>query len=60
MASLKLGFIGAGFISRFQATGLRSVRGLDLAGVYSVEGAEEFAAFARGSGVGECSPLLRL
>ena len=51
---LKLGFIGAGFISKFQAKALQFVRGLDLAGVHALKGAEELAQYARGKGLGGC------
>jgi len=54
MANFKLGFVGAGFISRFQATALQGVRGVDLAGVYALQGSEALAAFAKDSGVGDC------
>ncbi len=54
MASLRLGFIGAGFIARFQARALRAVRGIELAGVCAREGAEALAAEARAARVGDC------
>lgn len=50
----KLGFIGAGFIARFQASALRFVRGVDLAGVCALKGADELAAYAKGEGLGDC------
>lgn len=50
----KLGFIGAGFIARFQAVALRMVRDAELAGVYALKGAQELAAFAKETGVGDC------
>ncbi|HOJ32947.1 MAG TPA: Gfo/Idh/MocA family oxidoreductase [Candidatus Hydrogenedentes bacterium] len=50
----KLGFIGAGFIARFQAVALRMVRDAELAGVCALKGAEELAAFAKETGVGDC------
>ena len=55
MGTLKLGFIGAGFIAKFQATALKMVRGVELAGVYALKGAEELSAFSRETGVGECA-----
>lgn len=55
MERFKLGFIGAGFISKFQATAMQFVRDVDLAGVYALKGAEELSAFARQIGVGECT-----
>lgn len=54
MANFRLGFIGAGFIAKFQATALKSVRGVELSGVHALKGAEELAAFAQQCGVGEC------
>lgn len=54
MQNLKLGFIGAGFISKFQATALKSIRGAELSGVFAVKGAEELSKFSRDNGVGEC------
>jgi len=53
--TLKVGFIGAGFIARFQATAMKMVRGSDLVGVYSLERAEELAAFTEANGLGECT-----
>jgi predicted dehydrogenase len=54
MENLKLGFIGAGFIAHFQAQALAGVRGAEVAGVHALKGAEEFAAFAKETKVGEC------
>lgn len=55
MSNFKLGFVGAGFISKFQATALQWVRGVDLAGVYALKGSEELAAFSKKTGVGDCA-----
>ncbi len=54
METLKLGFIGAGFVANFHATALKQVRGADLAGVYALKGAEELAKSATASGLGDC------
>ncbi len=54
MTNFKLGFIGAGFISKFQAKAMTQIRGVDLAGVYALAGAEELAAYAKESGLGDC------
>ncbi len=54
METLKLGFIGAGFIAKFHAVALTQVRGAELAGVYALKNAEELAAFANQSGLGDC------
>ena len=53
MRRLKVGFVGAGFIARFQVMAMTQVRGLDLAGVTARAGAPELAAMARRLGVGE-------
>jgi len=54
METLKLGFIGAGFIAKFQSAALKSVRGLDLTGVYALKGAQELTKFAQDTGIGGC------
>ena len=54
MQILKLGFIGAGFIAKFHAIALTQVRGVELAGIYSLAGAEELAGFAKENGLGDC------
>ncbi len=54
MQTLKLGFIGAGFIAKFHAVALTQVRGIELSGVHSLVGAEEFAGFAKENGLGDC------
>ncbi len=54
METVKLGFIGAGFIAKFHATALQLVRGVDLVGVHALQGAMELAAFTQESGLGEC------
>lgn len=55
MSNFKLGIIGAGFISRFHTKALKSVRGVDLAGVYSLKNGPELSALARELGVGDCT-----
>ena len=55
MSHFKLGIIGAGFISRFHTKALKSVRGVDLAGVYSLKNGPELSALARELGVGDCT-----
>jgi predicted dehydrogenase len=54
MSNFKLGFIGAGFIGKFQAKAVAQIRGCDLAGVYALKGSEELAAFARKNNIGDC------
>lgn len=55
MDRLRLGFIGAGFIARFQATALKQVRRVKLTGVVSPRRAAAFAEFARANGLGDCA-----
>jgi len=54
MQTLKLGFIGAGFIAKFHAIALSQVRGIELSGIHSLAGAEELASFAKENGLGDC------
>ena len=54
METVKMGFIGAGFIAKFHAIALQQMRGVDLVGVHALQGATELAAFAQDSGLGEC------
>lgn len=56
MQTLKLGFIGAGFIARFQALALRSVRGVDIVAVNSPNRAWDFAAHVEGIGFPNVKP----
>ena len=51
--TLKYGFVGAGFIARFQLAALRQLRGIEVAGVTSMAGAEGFATLAADWGLGE-------
>ena len=50
---LKIGMIGAGFVAGFHERSLRSVRGVELAGVCAPEGAEALAETAREHGTGK-------
>jgi len=54
MERFKLGFIGAGFIAKFQAKAMTFVRDIDLVGVHALKGAEELAAYARENGLSDC------
>lgn len=54
MGALRVGFVGAGFISKFQATALINVRGVELTGVYALDKAEALAEFARSNNLGNC------
>ena len=53
MRQLKIGFVGAGFIARFQLAAMTQVRGMDLVGVTARAGAPQLADLARRLGVGE-------
>jgi len=50
---MRLGFIGAGFIARFQAVAVEQVRGLQIAGLTRHRGSESLAQFCRSRGLGE-------
>ena len=54
--SLRIGFVGAGFIANFHLDALVAVRNVTVAGVFSprAERRQEFAEKARGLGLGEC------
>ncbi len=54
MERFKYGFIGAGFIAKFQAQALTQVRDADLVGVHALKGAEELAQYAKDNGLGDC------
>lgn len=54
MERLRLGFIGAGFIAKFQAIALTQVRAVELVGVVSPNRAAALAEFARKKGLGDC------
>ncbi|HQN00461.1 MAG TPA: Gfo/Idh/MocA family oxidoreductase [Candidatus Hydrogenedentes bacterium] len=54
MSNFKIGFIGAGFIAKFQAKAMTQIRGVELAGVCALKGAEELADAAKKSGIGDC------
>jgi predicted dehydrogenase len=50
---MKLGFIGAGFVARFQAFAIEQARGIEIAGMVRRRGSEPLAAFCRSRGLGE-------
>jgi len=54
MDTLRLGFVGAGFVANFHAVALKSVRGVEIAGVYAPDGAEELSALSKENGLGDC------
>lgn len=60
METLRVGFIGAGFVANFHAVALKYIRGVEISGIYSLAGAEELSSFVRENGVGEgkvCSTI---
>ena len=50
---LKLGLVGAGFVARFHCIALKQVRGVEVAGITALKGAEALAQSARDWGLGE-------
>jgi predicted dehydrogenase len=54
MAILKMGIVGAGFVANFHARALCQVRGVEIAGVTALKGAEEYAAMVKHNNLGEC------
>ncbi|HKJ69608.1 MAG TPA: Gfo/Idh/MocA family oxidoreductase [bacterium] len=55
METLKLGFIGAGFIAKFQIRAMRWLNNAELAGVYAKDWAEDLQKYSQAHGVGECT-----
>jgi len=55
MQTLKLGFIGSGYIANFMVSAVDQVRGLEIGALHSLKGAEEFAQKVRGMNLGECT-----
>jgi predicted dehydrogenase len=50
---MKLGMIGAGFISKFHAVALTQVRGVEVGGVFSTDSADELLGFIRSRRLGD-------
>jgi predicted dehydrogenase len=50
---MKIGFIGSGFIARFQALAIEQVRGLEIAALLRRRGSEDIALLCRSRGLGE-------
>ena len=50
---MRLGFVGAGFIARFQAVAIQQVRGLEIGALLRRRGSEALAKFCRAEGLGE-------
>jgi predicted dehydrogenase len=54
MKPLRYGIVGGGFVTAFHARALRQVRGMEIAGLVSLDVVEELAAGFRRDGLGEC------
>lgn len=54
MSRVRMGFIGAGFIARFQCLALKQVRGIDLVGVVSPNRAQDLVDHVNAEGLGPC------
>ncbi len=52
MEKLRIGMIGAGFIGHFQAAAMKQVRTVEVAGITSLQGAEELAQHCRENNLG--------
>ena len=50
---MKIGFVGAGFIARFQAMAIEQVRGVEIAGMTRRRGSEALSAWCRERGLGD-------
>ena len=53
MQTLRYGFVGGGFVAAFHLRALCEVRGIDVAGFYSVDPVDHLTAFVRQHGLGE-------
>ena len=52
MKSLKIGFIGSGFIAQFMAKAMKQVRHCELTAIYNRSGSEDLARYAKENGLG--------
>src|SRR5512136_1615309 len=52
VATIRLGIVGAGFVARFHARAIQQVRGMEIAGITALAGAETLSAFVRNNGLG--------
>lgn len=53
MNTVRIGFVGSGFIAKFLAKAMIEVRHCKLSAIYNRSGAKELAGFARENGLGE-------
>jgi predicted dehydrogenase len=54
METLKVGFIGSGFIAKFIAIAFQNVRGVEIAGILKRSTSDEIEQFSHEMGVGDC------
>jgi len=52
MKTLKIGFIGSGFIARFMTKAMKQVRHCELSAIYNRSGSEDLARYARENDLG--------
>jgi predicted dehydrogenase len=52
MKTIRIGFIGSGFIAKFLARAMIEVRHCELSAIYNRSGAKELAAYAKENGLG--------
>jgi predicted dehydrogenase len=52
MSTIKLGIVGAGFVARFHARAIQQVRGMEIAGITALDGADSLSAFVKSHGLG--------
>lgn len=53
LKSLKIGFLGSGFIAHFLAKAMKQVRNIEISAIYNHEGSEDLVAFAKTNKLGE-------
>ena len=53
MSTLKVGYVGAGFVANFHARALMQVRNMEIAGVTALRGAEALAAMVKKNNLGD-------
>jgi predicted dehydrogenase len=53
LKSLKIGFIGSGFIAHFLAKAMKQVRRVELTAIFNNNGSEDLAAFAKTNKLGQ-------
>jgi predicted dehydrogenase len=61
--TLRIGFIGSGFIARFLASAMKQVRHCELSAIYKRSGSGKLAEYARENGLGQpviCSTVAEL